>query len=221
MTSAHDPSQLARVGQRLASNDEGVSEVVSYSLMFALGAIALVFSMDVLVDAQEQGSRIAAAQQLNAVGQATATGITDATRAAETSPNASFESTINFPERIQAQNFTIRLTVPDEPAYGSAACDTGSEWRCFWHPGQAHDNQDEAGCPSRPTLHVSTGDNRLDAEIPLDNRTVSQATSDACLILDTQNVISSSAGGITIEYDRMEIHGHDRLPVITMRPPHR
>ncbi len=204
-------SWLAGLGRRLARDDEGVSEVVSYALMFALGAIALVFSMDVLVDAQDQGSEIAAAQQVNAIGQATATSITDAARAAESSPNATFETTLEFPEPVQSHNFTIHLDVPDEP-------DPDAEpqgWEDFWHP------EKDGGCPVNPSVRVATGDERITSTVPLDNRTTAQATSNWCLVLDTQETIDASDGGLTIRFERTDLHGNERLPVITMTPADR
>lgn len=199
------PSLLSMIGRRVM-NDEGVSEVVSYTLMFGLGAIALVFSLDVLVDAQDQGTEIAAAQQMNDVSQATAASLFDAARAAEASPNATFETKLTFPANIQANNFTLRITVPGEPAY-----DDDPAWRNFWDP--------QNDCPKNPTLHVSTGNQDLDAAVPLSNRTTAEATSDACLVLDTDRTVASSAGGMTISYERKTLHGgSEKLPVITMEP---
>ncbi len=205
------PSLLPIIAQRI-KNDEGVSEIVSYTMMFALGAIALVFSLDVLVDAQHQGNDIAVAQQMNDISQATAASLLDAARAAETSPNATFDTTVTFPATIQANNFTLRLSVSGEPTPTDDDCDTGQEWRCFWHPDPAHD-----GCPKDPVLHVSTGDQDLDAHVPLSNRTTAQATANACLVLDTSRTVTSSAGAMTISYERKTLHGHE-LPVITMKP---
>lgn len=196
-------SFLPALGRRVA-NDEGVSEVVSYTLMFALGAIALVFSLDVLVDAQDQGTEIATAQQINDVSHATTASLLDAVRAAETSPNATFETTLTFPATIQANNFTLRITVPDEPDY-----DDDPAWRDFWGPSNE--------CPQDPVLHISTGDEDLNTHVPLSNRTTAQATTDACLVLDTNRTVTSSAGGMTVTYERQTLHGH-KLPVITMKP---
>lgn len=188
-------------GPFAARDDRGVSEVVSYTLMFALGATALGFSMQMFVDAQEHGARISTAQQANALGQATASSIQDAAQIAHQAPNATFNTTITLPESVASHNLSIRLSVPNEPDRGSG------NWGTFWEP----------DCPTSARIVVSTHDTELDAEVRLGNQTTAQATSSSCLILDTEDSVTGSLDAFRVIYQMDDDHpaGGDR-PMISL-----
>jgi hypothetical protein len=181
--------------------DEGVSEVVSYALMFALGAVALTVSMDMFVDAQERGATIAAAQEASSLAEVTGTTTSDAATVAHATANATFETTVELPQRLQGANFTISYRVPCEPD----PSDT-NEWEDFWDvnngawssPAGCPANTD---CPVNPEVHVSTSDEDLDATTRLGNRTVGQVTKDRCLVLDTQAEVSASARSFDVSFE--------------------
>jgi hypothetical protein len=181
--------------------DEGVSEVVSYALMFALGAVALTVSMDMFVDAQERGATIAAAQEASSLAEVTGTTTSDAATVAHATANATFATTVELPQRLQGTNFTISYRVPCEPD----PSDT-NEWEDFWDvnngpwssPTGCPTNTD---CPVNPEVHVSTSDEDLDATTRLGNRTVGQVTKDRCLVLDTQAEVSASARSFDVSFE--------------------
>lgn len=191
-------TRLARSLRR----DDGVSEVVSYSLMFALGAAALVLSMDLFVDTQEHGARIASAQQADRLAQVTGTTVGDAATVAHAAPNATFESTVDLPDAFRNRNFTIQLFVPCEPDPDTSP----SDWDDFWNvesggwssPSGCPANDE---CPVNAEVHVATSEEDIDATARLGNRTTAQVQATNCLVLDTQVSITESAGSFDVTYE--------------------
>lgn len=167
-----------RLRRRLA-RDDAVSEVVSYTLMFAMGATALTFSMEMLVDAQERGADIATAKQVNQLGQATATLVQDAARAAHNAPNATFSTKITLPDTMAGRNYTIRLHVPG----GSSPTPSPT-------------------CPTNAEVHVASGTEDIDKTVRLGNLTTGEVLPGTCLVLDTSETVSSSDGALRVRYER-------------------
>lgn len=169
---------LERYRRRLA-RDDGASEVVAYTLMFAMGATALAFSMEVLVDTQEAGAEIATARQVNQIGQMTSTLVHDAARAAQSAPNATFTTSVNLPGTLQGQNYTIRLFVRNQTADPSSP-----------------------PCPTNPEVHVASGVEDVGATVRLANLTTSEVLPGTCLALDTDRTVASSADALRVKYER-------------------
>lgn len=194
-----------------ARGDRGVSEVVSYTLMFALGATALGFSMQMFVDTQQHGARISTAQQANGLGQATAAAVQDAALVAHQAPNATFNTTIELPEVFTSHNLTVHLSVPGEPDRSQTA-----SWTDFWDPTVS------PGCPTDPKVLVSTQDSELDATVRLGNQTTAHATDSSCLILDTEEKVTSALDSFRVVYEMDDGNptGNDR-PTISLQPPKR
>ncbi len=189
----HDHRSLAR--------DDAVSEVISYTLMFAMGAAALTFSMQMLVDAQEHGADIATAKQVNQLGQATTTVVEDAARAAHNAPNATFTTKITLPDAMEGRNYTIWFHVPGEPdPVGSP-----SSWSSFWQP----------SCPTNAQVRISTGDDQIEETVRLGNLTTGEVLPGTCLVLDTTETVSSSSGALGVRYER------GSNPTITLDAAHR
>lgn len=184
--------------------DEGVSEVVSYALMFALGAVALTVSMDMFVDAQERGATIAAAQEASSLAEVTGTTTSDAATVAHATANATFETTVELPQRLQGANFTIGFRVPCEPDRATQQ----AQWEDFWNTTDENSGYSAGSgcpapddCPVNPEVHVATSDEDLDATSRLGNRTVGQVTKDRCLVLDTQAEVSASARSFDVSFE--------------------
>lgn len=166
-------SVLEQLRHRWA-RDEAVSEVVAYTFMFALGAIALTFAMQVMVDTQEAGAEVAAAQQVNQVGQVTATLVEQAGSLGQTAPNASFVRDFQLPRTIGGNDYTV--------SFSSTSTST---------------------CPKEPRVHVQTLDEDLSESFPLANLTSldfdKNPNAEECLELAGE--FHSSSGVARIKYN--------------------
>ena len=89
--------------------DDAVGELISYIFMFALGAIALSFAINVLVDARETSDEIAAATQLKQAGQIVAGNLQEAVRVANAAPAATYNATYELPTAIQGRAYAIDI----------------------------------------------------------------------------------------------------------------
>lgn len=164
----------------LLARDDGVSEVVAYIFMFALGAVALTFSLDVLVDTQETGSEVAAGIEVKEVAQVTASLIERAARVGQTAPNASYNLTYELPanQHVRSYNVSIRMT-----------------------PAQAPD------CLTQPEIFVITDDAALNTTVPLANLTTHEPDgSGGCTLAEgsfhLEGSFHSSAAAVRVKYER-------------------
>ncbi len=168
----------------LLARDDGVSEVVAYIFMFALGAVALTFSLDVLVDTQETGSEIAASIEVKEVAQVTASLIERAARVGQTAPNASYNLTYELPanQHVRSYNVSIRMTTPQAP-----------------------------DCETQPEVFVITDDAALNTTVPLSNLTTHEPVVDGsgdvvCELVegsfDLEGSFHSSAAAVRVKYER-------------------
>lgn len=173
-----DPFQ--RLGKRLA-RDDAVSEVVAYTMMFGMGAVALTFALEVMTTTQEQGGEIAAARQMNQVAQVTGTLVEQAATSAHQAPNATFQSSVALPEQFAGLNYTIQLVVPNEQNWDPPP----------WRP----------SCPKNPKVRVVTSDEQFNADVRLSNQTVSSVADDQCIVLDTSSTVHSSDRNIRVTYE--------------------
>lgn len=162
---------LEALRRRLA-RDDAVTEVIAYVMMFAIGAMAMVFAMEVLTDAQRRGNDVAAARQADRLGQVTASLVEQAARVAETSPNATYNSTFALPNVIGNHNLTLELT--KEPISGGT------------------------GCQSRTTLHVFSRDEQIETSFQLGNVS-SIEVQGACLEFSGSLDASAQAGQVRYE----------------------
>lgn len=188
--------------QRRLARDEAVSQVVSYTLMFGLGAVAMTFAMEVLTDAQEAGQDLAAAKQINQIAQMSGTLVQEASRAGHAAPNATWATEVALPPHVQGHNYTIWLHVPNEPDPSDAS------WDDFWDA--------STGCPTNPELRVSGTDTQLSATVRLSNLTTAEVVEGKCLVLDTQETVSSSAAALRVEYSDAP-----NRPTIRLEPANR
>lgn len=192
--------RLLRNDRRSLARDDAVSEVISYTLMFAMGAAALTFSMQMLVDAQEHGADIATAKQVNQLGQASTTVVEDAARAAHSAPNATFTTTVTLPDAMEGRNYTIWFYVPGEPHPRS---DSNDCWVDFWSSTDLSPCGDtHTGCPTNAEVRISTGDDQIEETVRLGNLTTGEVLPGTCLVLDTTETVSSSSGAVAVRYER-------------------
>lgn len=98
--------------------------------MFALGAVALTISMDVLVDTQAQGNEIATGIELRQVAALTASHVQEAGRVATAVPDAGFEATFDLPREIDELGYRISFYPP------IGACQSNLEVRVISEDGR-------------------------------------------------------------------------------------
>lgn len=170
-----DPLEALRC--RLA-RDDAVTEVVAYVMMFAIGAMAMVFAMEVLTDAQRRGNDVAAARQADRFGQVTASLVEQAARVAETSPNATYNSTYALPDVIGDHNLTVQVS-RDQISGGS-------------------------GCQFRTTLHVFSSEQQIETSFQLGNVSSIEIQGDC---LEFSGSIDSSAEAGQVRYERSQATG--------------
>lgn len=103
-----------------SSDDVAASEVIAYTFMLALGAVALTLAMNVMTDTQEDANRIAAGAQLKQVAEIVAGHIQEAARVAVVAPNATYEMSFEIPESIGRfpYNGTIKAVNCNDPSGG-------------------------------------------------------------------------------------------------------
>jgi hypothetical protein len=159
--------------QRRLRNDEGATEVIGYVFMFAVGSMALVFAMDVLVDAQQRGNEVAAAKQAEQFGQLTGSLAEQASRVAQTAPNATYNTTFDLPNPVGA-NMTV--TINRELLPNGTAADCGFE----------------------ATVHVRSGDQRVSTSFPLGNVSTVEIDGDC---LEFKGELDTSAQAASVRYD--------------------
>jgi hypothetical protein len=163
---------LAAYRRRLA-RDDGATEIIGYVFMFAIGAMALVFAMDVLTDAQERGNDVAAAKQAEQLGQVTGSLVEQAARVGSRAPNATYVTHYELPDTIGEANMTVEVTTSNVPGA------TGP-------------------CSREATLHVHSSDERVSTQFPLGNVSTVQIL-DQCLRFEGE--LDTSAQAASVRYD--------------------
>lgn len=169
--------------------DDATAEVIAYVFMFAIGSMALIFSMEILTDAQERGSDLAAAQQADQVGQLTASLVEQAARVGQSAPNATYATAFQLPDVVGPHNMTIRLD------------------RTLRTGGSAGD------CDFKATVHVHSGDEQIATSVTLGNVSTIEINGQ-CLRL--QGSVDSSAQSATVRY--MDSASSGSGPTIAILP---
>jgi hypothetical protein len=162
---------LQRLRQRLA-RDDGATEVIAYVFMYAIGSMVLVFSMDVLTDAQERGSEVAAAKQAEQLGQVTGSLVEQASRVGQEAPNASYVTHFQLPDPIGQHNMTVEVTRT------SVAGATGP-------------------CPFQATVHVHSATQRVSTSFTLGNVSTVQISGEC---LEFAGEVDTSAQAASVRY---------------------
>lgn len=176
--------------------DDAVTEVIGYVFMFAIGAMALIFSMEILTDAQERGNDLATAQQADRIGQVAGSLVEQAARVAQESPNSSYETKFKMPDAV-GQQFSVEVTrtLREDPA---------SSPPTYYNP---------RDCDYRATLHVRSTNEQVATSFPLGNISTIQIDGDC---LEFRGEVDTSAEAAMVRYERSA--DTNARPVIFLEP---
>lgn len=179
---------LTRYRRRLA-RDDGVTEVIAYVFMFAIGSMTLIFAMEILTDAQSRGNDLAAAKQADQLAQVSASLIEQASLVASNSPNASYSTTYSLPDMVGDNQLSVDVTKSLRSGGSSGDCDYAA------------------------LLHVRSTDEQISTEIPLGNVATVKIEGE-CLAFSGE--VDTSAEAARVRYERSAATGG--TPTIFLEP---